>query len=131
MEQSISNNEVGIVVTYSLVNDGGDRNVYSETFTSDGTREESASSSSSSGILGKPTTSEKLVPGDYSYSGRHDHGELPPLRGEQSGVGKLLGCMKRAQEHNDRFLTKKIQEHKDREIKNDGDCDPPNKKPKV
>lgn len=60
MEQSISTNEVGIVVTYSLVNDGGDRNGYSETFTSNDTQEES--SSSSSGILGKPATSEKVCP---------------------------------------------------------------------
>ncbi|CAJ1951040.1 unnamed protein product [Cylindrotheca closterium] len=117
MAKSNSENEVGIVVTYYINGCGEDQSVHAATIPSADTKKSN---------VGRP---KQLVPGDYSYSGRHDHGELPPLR-EQTELGRLLVCVKEAKERNDRFITEKIQEFKNREMKED-DCDPPTKKPKV
>jgi hypothetical protein len=56
--------------------------------------------------------------GDFSYSGVHDHGQLPDLR--QGGpMALLIACVEQAKQKNDSFLTAEIQgnEHVDKKVK--------------
>lgn len=45
--------------------------------------------------------------GDYSYSGMHDHGSLPPPK-EGGDFAKLIGMVNEARKHSDEVLTKAI-----------------------
>ena len=47
--------------------------------------------------------------GDYSYSGMHDHGPLPPPK-EGGDFAKLVGMVNEAKKSSDNLLTKLIKE---------------------
>ncbi len=51
--------------------------------------------------------------GDYSYSGMHDHGPLPPPI-EGGDVALLIGCVDAAKRCSDEFLTNVIKKEKAR-----------------
>ena len=55
-------------------------------------------------------------PGDYMYSGIHDHGPLVPPR-EGGDMAQLIGCVQAAKQFNDEFLTKHIEEEKTKKKK--------------
>ncbi|CAM9426619.1 unnamed protein product [Choristocarpus tenellus] len=57
---------------------------------------------------------EKQVTGrfDYTYTGRHDHGDLPPLK--SGGVhGELIQALQNAKADSDTFLTELIERHRE------------------
>lgn len=60
-------------------------------------------------IIGLPEGAlpTKRDAGDYSYSGRHDHGPLPPLK-EGGPLAILLACTQSAKDFNDGYLTEVI-----------------------
>ena len=54
----------------------------------------------------------KPEPGDYSYSGMHDHGPLPaPTEGGQ--FAQMIGLVSAAKKASDEYLTKIIEKEKE------------------
>uniref|UniRef100_A0A7S0C2U4 Uncharacterized protein n=1 Tax=Proboscia inermis TaxID=420281 RepID=A0A7S0C2U4_9STRA len=53
----------------------------------------------------------KPLPGDFTYSGMHDHGPLPILK-EGGPFSTLIGCVKRARDSSDELLTNIIESEK-------------------
>jgi hypothetical protein len=56
--------------------------------------------------VGLPLGTEPVKPeaGDFSYSGMHDQGPLPPSR-EGGDVAVLIGCAEKAKKFNDEYMT--------------------------
>jgi hypothetical protein len=63
--------------------------------------------------LSEGRTPTKPDAGDYSYSGMHDHGPLPPPI-EGGDVALLIGCVDAAKRCSDEFLTNVIKKEKAR-----------------
>ena len=59
-----------------------------------------------------PEVATKPEPGEYTYSGQHDAGPLPPPR--QGGpMEQLIACVQQAKATNDQYLTAVIQKEKE------------------
>ena len=63
--------------------------------------------------IGLPPSVEpvKPDPGDYSYSGMHDHGPLPPPR-EGGKFAQIVGFVNAAKKASDKYLTEVIEKEK-------------------
>lgn len=61
--------------------------------------------------LGKSVEPIKPQPGDYTYSGMHDHGPLP-LPKEGGPFAQLIGFVNAAKKASDRYLTELIEREK-------------------
>ena len=63
--------------------------------------------------IGLPPSVEpvKPDPGDYSYSGMHDHGPLPPPR-EGGKFAQIVGFVHAAKRASDKYLTEVIEKEK-------------------
>lgn len=63
--------------------------------------------------IGLPPSAEpvKPEPGDYSYSGMHDHGPLPPPR-EGGQFAQIIGFVNTAKKASDKYLTEVIEKEK-------------------
>lgn len=60
--------------------------------------------------------SQQPQPGDYQYSGIHDHGPLIPPK-EGGPMAQLIGCVQAAKQFNDNYLTNIINEEKEKREK--------------
>eukprot|EP00533_Pseudo-nitzschia_delicatissima_P016489 CAMPEP_0197266598 /NCGR_PEP_ID=MMETSP1432-20130617/3100_1 /TAXON_ID=44447 /ORGANISM="Pseudo-nitzschia delicatissima, Strain UNC1205" /LENGTH=143 /DNA_ID=CAMNT_0042731485 /DNA_START=204 /DNA_END=635 /DNA_ORIENTATION=+ len=101
---------IGIATTYIVHEDDGKARTTTETF--------DASSSDASEVrvgLAVGVEPVKAQPGDDTYSGMHDQGPLPPPK-EGGPIAFLIGCVGLAKQHNDAFLTKCIEEGKEKKI---------------
>mmetsp|Transcript_18498 Transcript_18498/g.24271 ORF Transcript_18498/g.24271 Transcript_18498/m.24271 type:complete len:125 (+) Transcript_18498:164-538(+) len=65
------------------------------------------------GVIGLPKGFKATKPqaGDYTYSGMHDQGPLPPPK-EGGDMALLIGCVQEAKKHSDNFLTEVIKKEK-------------------
>ena len=59
----------------------------------------------------KTTYFKKPEPGDYSYSGMHDHGPLPPPK-EGGQFAQIIGLVSAAKKASDEYLTAVIEKEK-------------------
>jgi len=103
---------IGINTTYIINGNNGTATRTSETF--DASRSDAFEERVGLPIGDEPVKSQ---PGDDTYSGMHDQGPLLPLK-EGGPIAFLIGCVGLAKDHNDNFLTKRIEEEKTNKQKN-------------